>query len=496
MRKIVRDSRFWLVLILLFAAALRFYNLSGYLQFLGDQGRDVLIVKAMIVNQKWTLLGPSASVGGFFTGPIYYYFMLPFLWLFRLDPTGPAYMAALFGLATIALIYWTAREFDSKRAGLVAALLATLSPKMIDISRFSWNPNPVPFFALLSVVWLYLAAVRQRYRYTLLAGIAFGILFQLHYITLAFGIVLGVAMVLIFPVRSWPKHFILAGLGFLLGNSLFLVFEIRHNFPNLRSILEFISRDGKTVSPRSSNFLWLVWEMLRRLHGMLFGVRDTIWEQVIMWASLAGLGTWLIRSGKSPNFRVKAVLIGAWLILGTIGIGSYQGNLNDHYFNYLYPLPFLLLGFFGSWLMARKWTWSLFIIGLSAVSYPLITNFYFWQPPQNMLSQIQDIDQTILTYAGNQPYNLGLISGFNTDQAYRYYLELWNRPPVTIENPQIDPQRKTVTSTLVVICEEKKCEPLGNPRWEIAGFGQAEIADQKMGPAGIRIFKLVHYKGT
>ena len=75
-------------IILFVGAFLRLYNISGYMTFLGDEGRDVLIVKRMIVDHKFTLLGPTASVGGFFLGPIYYYFMLPFLWLWRLDPTG------------------------------------------------------------------------------------------------------------------------------------------------------------------------------------------------------------------------------------------------------------------------------------------------------------------------------------------------------------------------------------------------------------------------
>ena len=36
-------------------------------------------------------------------------------------------------------------------AGLVAALLYAISPTVIIYSRSSWNPNIMPFFALLSV---------------------------------------------------------------------------------------------------------------------------------------------------------------------------------------------------------------------------------------------------------------------------------------------------------------------------------------------------------
>ena len=66
------------LIILLLALYLRLYHISEYLTFLGDEGRDVLVVKH-ILGGDLTLLGPTASVGGFFLGPIYYYFMAPFL---------------------------------------------------------------------------------------------------------------------------------------------------------------------------------------------------------------------------------------------------------------------------------------------------------------------------------------------------------------------------------------------------------------------------------
>src|SRR5213080_2576723 len=89
-----------LILILVFAAFLRLYRIADYMTFLGDEGRDVLVVYN-ILHGHLTLLGPTSSVGGFFTGPVYYYFMAPFLWLFNYDPVGPAVMVALFGIITV-----------------------------------------------------------------------------------------------------------------------------------------------------------------------------------------------------------------------------------------------------------------------------------------------------------------------------------------------------------------------------------------------------------
>lgn len=497
MRQLLKNPKFWLAIVLLIGAALRFYNLSGYLQFLGDQGRDVLIVKRMLVDGRWTLLGPSASVGGFFTGPIYYYFMLPFLWIFRLDPVGPAYLSALLGVATIGAIYWFCAELFSKRAGLIAALLVTLSPKMVDISRFSWNPNPVPLFAILTMLCLYYAVKKEHPLFTFLAGIGLGIMVQLHYMDLVFIPIVAVAMLALFPLNRLFFHFLAMLAGFVLGDSLFLIFELRHGFPNIRSVWEFISRGGEgvTVGPRNTNILWLAMEVLRRLYGMTLEVRELIWERIFLWSSLIGTAGWLItqKSDRAVK-RSQIVIILTWLVIGTLGMGSYRGAWHDHYFGYLYPLPFVLLAVAGDWLFAKRLTILLGIAGLGLLSFFSLRNAYFLSAPHNMMDQVRQIDRTVLDFAGNQPYNLALLSDSNSEFAYSYFLEVWDRPPVIIANTGHGAAPESVTDQLIVICEKKVCDPLHSDHWEVAGFGKAEIVAQKSGPAGISIFKLVHYQ--
>src|SRR2546421_10926347 len=127
-------SRILLAGILLFAAFLRLYKIADYMTFLGDEGRDVLVVYN-ILHGHFTLLGPNSSVGGFFLGPIYYYLMAPFLLLFNFDPVGPAVMIALFSVATVYLIYKIGKEFFGFSAGIVASLLYAVSPLVIAYSH-------------------------------------------------------------------------------------------------------------------------------------------------------------------------------------------------------------------------------------------------------------------------------------------------------------------------------------------------------------------------
>src|SRR5258706_14058526 len=109
-KKFLTKSNLILLGILILAAFLRLYRIRDYMTFLGDEGRDVLVVYN-ILHGHFTLLGPTSSVGGFFLGPIYYYFMAPFLWIFNYDPVGPAVMVGLFGVLTIWFVYKIGNEF-------------------------------------------------------------------------------------------------------------------------------------------------------------------------------------------------------------------------------------------------------------------------------------------------------------------------------------------------------------------------------------------------
>ena len=155
------------------ATFLRLYRIRDYIVFLGDEGRDALVWHNMVVNREFTFLGPTASVGGFYLGPIYYYLALPFYFIFR-DPVGPAIFVALLGVATVWLVYFVTRNWFGRTSGLFASGIYAVASLIVRYSRASWNPNPVPFFSLLGV---YLAAtgVKEKKWWKLIgAGICLG----------------------------------------------------------------------------------------------------------------------------------------------------------------------------------------------------------------------------------------------------------------------------------------------------------------------------------
>jgi len=495
--------------------------------FLGDEGRDVLVVYN-ILHGKLTLLGPTASVGGFFLGPIYYYFMVPFLFIFNYNPVGPAVMVAFLGIATVWLIYKFASEIFNSRVGLISALLYSISPVVIAYSRSSWNPNIFPFFSLLTLYIIYKALVKNNIKLFILGGVLLGISMQLHYlatflvviiITYVFftrillaSLVQGVSL-----LRTTGKilgDYLFIALGFVVGWSPFLAFEVRHGFPNVISIFNFILHSGDTgVGIR---FFDNISNVFFRLFGRLItnfpppeqvaiGTHPNIAVWYYLTLLLVVISVCLLvykfvqvlpafgkKIEKKSDFQKLSLLV-VWLILGVGLFGFYKKPIYDYYFGFMFPLPFILAGNTLDFFM-RKNNFLKIVSVTVFLSLALInlSGTPFRYEPNRQLDQVKKISEFVLGKSDEKPFNFALITGGNSDHAYRYFFTLENHPPVAILNTSTDPNRKSVTEQLLVVCEQNPCQPLGNSLWEVAGFGRAEIVGE-WDISVVKVYKLVHY---
>ncbi|MBI2599415.1 glycosyltransferase [Candidatus Daviesbacteria bacterium] len=171
-----------LVAVLILATFLRFYRLPEYMTFLGDEGRDALVIKKMLEDLRFPLIGPPTSVGNIYLGPLYYYMMAAPMAIFYLNPVAAAGMNAAIGVATVGFIYYLGKIWFSRAGGLIAAYLYAISPVTIIYSRSSWNPNPAPFFALFAIFSIYKLHQGGNFLWLILTGLAVGAALQMHYL--------------------------------------------------------------------------------------------------------------------------------------------------------------------------------------------------------------------------------------------------------------------------------------------------------------------------
>lgn len=495
--------------ILILAAYMRLWRIADYLTFLGDEGRDVLVVKRMIVDGKLTLLGPTASVGGFFMGPVYYYFMAPFLWLWRLNPVGPAIGVALVGILTVYLVYLLGKRIGgSAYSGIVAALFYALSPVVIRFSRSSWNPNVVPFFST-SLILLLLDVIKKPSSWKFfLIGLILGIGVQMHYVFLFLYPLVFIWFVWHKELRTLVSGYLRILVGCLVGLSPMILFELRHEFSNTRGIISFITT-GKDTGFEILRFFPTAASVYERLFArLLFRLPDELqlaqlpqqirigWESIGVVVSVCMAIYMLFVFWKTKNLekRNSFGLMLLWVIVASGFFGLYRKNIYDYYFGIMFAYPFVAAALMADSIRTTgKYGKFLSLVLVATLALFLWDGRPFKFEPNRQLKQVESIASSVVSHAEGKPFNFALISGGNSDHAYRYFFEIWNKSPITIENKDIDPVRNTVTDQLLVVCEQLPCEPLGNSLWEVAGFGRAEIAGV-WDVSVVKIYKLVKYR--
>lgn len=484
MIKLLKDkNKLFLLFILLIAALLRLYKISGYMEFLGDQGRDVIIVHKFLTNGDLMFIGPQTSIGNMYLGPWYYYLIAPFLLLFNFSPVGPAVMAALLGVVTVWLAYKAAKEWFNERVGLITALFLALSPVVIYYSIFSWNPNIMPFFSLVSVWLTWRIWQKREYKKLPWLGISLAMILNSHYLgLLIFPPILFFCFLGFLRVkkdRQIKKQFILHTLYFIL---LFLVlmsplllFDLKHSFVNYNAFYKFFYDRQTTVNLKwYKGFLELP-KVVNQLFANFIIKKDS-WSAANIFLPVLIVAALLLRKNKTFLFLL------AFLVFGLLGLSNYKQHVYAHYFLFLYPFAAIIFGV----IVDKLRLFAVPIIFLAV--WLMISNWHGWRPANKQMEQSKNIVSFILKESKGEKFSLALIAEQNYDPPYRYFLELQRAFLVDLH--------EELPEQLFVICEpwgKVNCNPIGHPLWEIAAFGWAEV-DQKWEVDGRRVFRLLHNK--
>lgn len=478
-----------LILLLCLAGFVRLFHIDQYMQFQGDEGRDSIVLWKLAVEKKLTLIGPGTSIGNMYNGPLYYYLVLPAFIASGLSPVGPSVFVALLGVISVWFTYKVGKEWFSNLAGSTAAVLFALSPTAIIYSRSSWNPNVMPFFALLCIYSIWKVYKSHNYLWLYVAGVSLAFAIQSHYLALLLAPTMifwtGIYYVLHHRGKlvAFRRHLLYSGLTFLLLMSPILIFDFRHNFLNLKAMWIFFTHRQTTVNFKVykafPELLPLFTQLITRL------VAATVENFGRVTTLVFGLSTILLSNRKRHNPAFWLLL--TWLGFGILGLGLYKQTIYDHYFGFLYPAIFLLTGVIFDYFWNKKMIYQL-PVGASFIGLLWVNVLHNpqWSSPNYLYQHTQAVGNLIIQESHGQEFNLGMISEHNYDPGYRFVLIRAGAP--LKEAPQ------TITDQLFVICEDKvkQCNPVGHPKAEIANFGWAKIDRVWHFTWGATLFRLVH----
>lgn len=482
----------WLVVVILILAAfVRLYRIGEYMTFLGDEGRDVLVVKDILVNHHIPLLGPPTSVGNMYLGPLYYYMMAVSMSVSWLNPVAASVMVALFGVTTVGLIFYLVSKYYGFLAGVFSSLLYALSPITIYYSRSSWNPNPAPLFALLTLIGFLKSKETDNYLWLILSGISLAFAVQMHYLALLLLPTVGVIWLYLFTHVKHKKRFKLGTafsvLSFLLLMSPVAIFDIRHNLMNYHAVKNFFFGHSPSLNGSVADIFSRVWTIYSyNLVGRSLSLETPLLYPILALLFFAVLVYFLIREKKYSRLWFFNLIVCIWLVVGVLGLSILRQSIYDHYVGFLNPLPFILTGslafFADSFFPNRKLAMApvLLVFGLILISSlmknPLLSE------PNRQLQKTQTVAKFIIETSEDRPFNFALIAQNNYDAAYQFYLDTFGHKPKML------PFEKT--DQLYVVCEDTVCNPVGHPKFEVAAFGMAKVVNVYQ-LWNLKIYKLI-----
>ncbi|OGM60649.1 hypothetical protein A2892_01215 [Candidatus Woesebacteria bacterium RIFCSPLOWO2_01_FULL_39_10b] len=526
-----RKEFYLLILILLLGAFLRLYKIADYMTFLGDEGRDAIIVRRLLVDFDPILIGPRTSIGDMYLGPLYYYMMAPALLLAGFNPVGPAIMVALLGAVTIFLVWYVARlwfgdNFNTSKlpkrvpcvGALIAAFLYSISPVVITYSKSSWNPNIMPFFALLSILGIWKVWFRQEFKWLIVVGVSMAFVLQSHYLGLLLLPTLGIFWTLtLFEIRNTKsetgkliKYSFLAVVFFAFLMSPLVIFDARHYWRNFNSMKLFFTERQSTISLKAWRGFPNTWPIFKdsfvtRIVSGKHLIIGKYTALVLLLTAICFIGIKLkkifsilanlnIKNIKNEEARFISgfIILVFWIFIGILGMSVYKQHIYDHYFGFLFPAPFLLIAGLSQIVYTKFADGAKILLtaGIILLSVANIINTPIRYEPNYQMQRAINVSDLIREKAMGKMFNLAVIAERNYEDGYQYFLEKEEAKVV-----DIDPLRaeETIANQLFVICEllQEQCDPTRNPKAEVANFGWSRI-EGEWRVVEVTIYKLVH----
>jgi len=366
----------------------------------------------------------------------------------------------------------------NKQIALISTALITFSFALLQFSRFSWNPNLLPLFTLLTVYFLIKAFKKLGLRFFVLTGAFLSFAIQLHY--LALFIIPPIVVLFIVQLYEQRKHLsqiLIGGLtalaSFLVFSIPLIIFDLRHNFLNTNNFIRLF----KNSSPVAGNKLANLADTFTFLNKYAFNIDvNPLLSSLVLILIVISLIFVLRRRDNIRSFLIFLVLI----ILGT---ALYGGPKYPHYFGAVYPLYYVVIGYFLSVLLTFFSGRILIAFFVAAYVFLNAQSYYFFtHPVNNQIDKAREIAKVIYDNADKNGFRLTSLPQHYGDYAYRYFLELWRRKPIEKGSFEKVP-------TLFVVCEEE-CRPIGDPQWDIAYFAPRKIVGVWR-IDGVTIYKLV-----
>lgn len=456
MFKLLKLSSFHtnIVLIIIIAALLRFYNLSENFVFAGDEERQAILAQSIVEDFHIIWIGVNAAHLGFYLGPYWTYFTSVWLFLSGGDPLITGFISSSIGVITALIVIVVGWVVFNRWVGILAGLLYATLPLMVFYDQRYWNPSPIPLLTLVMLLSLY--KLKQYPKLAILFSLSYGMIFHTH--LSLFPIIFLAIFWLIYQKIKLPKRILfLSSVSFLVMIFPLIAFDYFHKGSNITTPLRF-----KQISSDEVNKIKPIFHF-----NALFQTLGRIWyiqppsvnaDEVIaqcapssrtdtkkelamsskrfippLLISLFGTGILLLFLINKQTLQKKSYfLLSLFLLSIIIPFLLFPGPSFEYYLLGLFPLTLFLPGILMNY-FRKICVFVLYSITILVVLgvFTILTNKadYGFQGKQKLVKQVT-------SYLGRESFELKQTGLCHTYEGWRYLFVLAGKQPERADSDQ------------------------------------------------------------
>lgn len=358
---------FFLIVILLLGAFLRFVNFSDRWGLAFDQAHSAVIARYALETFQLPLLGPFSSGGPFQTGGEWYWIVMFGTALYPSSVLSPWVFVTLLTVIAIFIMYLVGQKIFDSTFGLICAALLAVSTAQITQSTNLTNQTPIILTSVLSVLFsvLYINKQRISYIFFLAFFISLGssihiqsiALFPLLFFTLALSHkkIKGFLVVLIAGVIPWIPV---------------LIADSQNNFYNTLSMISYFTSSQSQVPFEVLGRRWItflfefvpyMWSFISGGY-LLFGYLIPILLLVIGLVQIVQ---------RKVNRHVITIALSFFIMVGVLRYT--RTPLFESFYVFIHPFVIILTGYVVYWLYKQKKIFGIFVLCTLLISSTIIS---------------------------------------------------------------------------------------------------------------------------
>jgi 4-amino-4-deoxy-L-arabinose transferase-like glycosyltransferase len=375
LKEFIQENKLILVIFLV-GFFLRIYRLSELFQFGHEQDLQAWIVKDILIDKHPRLIGQETSITGLFIGPLYYYMLVPFFFLFNLNPLSSYIPMTFISMATLFSVYYVLKKLYGRTPAIIGSLVYAVSPSIVFLDRWVVPTQ----LTLLWTIWFYYVLinfVRGNLRTTPILIVLLGLIWHIHVAFIPLLLLLPMAIYLskIDSRAGFKKvnkrNLKLSVIALAILALPFLAFEFRHNFQQVRGVFGVnTTREGQAKELRGGVY---------KLEVITEYVNQVVWSPLVYEVKLKSpmiakipilllifLGAAYFVYKRSQFTKKETIMIYLWILITVVGQMFSQRIISQYYFNNLIIISLVIFALTASNLYERGSTKNLFIVAVLA----------------------------------------------------------------------------------------------------------------------------------